>query len=250
METTPGKDHHSPVSAEPVETEYFTAPLADPAFERDARLIAACYQRVFGTDRAWNEGRICNACSRPGAPRKWNLANAPETCPDCQGALEDFWPVTQIISDMRAELARPDAVCAVLRTGGEIIGCCWGFSATSEELDEHLNHGLPDAIRAPNIAHNLRHMYPGVARFAYQDEIFILPKYQRQGLGKRLFAARHEGFVERGLAVYVMRTKRNPPSTSYMWFRDGWGYRDVSEYPDQDERIILAHSFEEVARHL
>ncbi len=253
MDAHAGTDHHPAASsALPIDASLFEVSPDDPMFDREARPIAKCYQLVFGTDRAWSEGKICHACSRPGAPKKWNFLDAPPDgrCSDCGGEVADFWPISQILADMRQELARPDAVCAVLRQGEAVIGGCWGFSATPEGLDEHLNHGLAAHVCAPDVAATLRAMYPGVERFAYQDEIFLRPEFQRQGLGKRLFAARHAGFAARDLAVYVMRTKRNPPSTSYRWFRDGWGYRTVTDYPDADQRVILAHTFEAVSRRL
>ncbi|MDP3985614.1 MAG: GNAT family N-acetyltransferase [bacterium] len=226
---------------------YFELSPTDPFFKEGAEPIARCYQYVYGTDKAWSEGKFCPKCSRPGAPRKWNLHDAPAVCPDCQEPTNNFWPIANIIADMGEEMARPHAVCVVACHLTVVVGGCWGFSATAEEMDHHLNHSVEPEARAPGVAAALRERFPNVARFAYQDEIFVQPEWQGKGVGRKMFAMRHRRFVETGLGAYVMRTKTNPPSSSYLWYASPkWGYEVVARYPDADERVILAQSFDRI----
>lgn len=230
--------------ADQIEYEYFDH--HPPDTDMVATELAACYQQVYGTDDAWNEGRVCRSCSTPSAPAKWNYRGAPDACVACGSNLDHFWPIDQILADMRTELNMPDAVCAVARHDGKIIGGCWGFSASPAEMEDHLNHGLPDDAKVQGVAEALERMFPGDNRVAYQDEIFVNPTFQGLGVGRELFRLRHRRFMERGLVGYVLRTKRNPPARSYTWYGVRWGYETIGIFPDVDERVVLASGFENI----
>ena len=195
-----------------VRYEYFEHDVGAADFIAAALPIARCYQHVFGTDRSWNEGGQCPKCSKPGADKKWNFHEAPPKCPDCEGDVQDYWPIPRIIGDMRQELGKPHAVCVVARMGSEVAGCCWGYSTTIEELEGHLNHGLVPEVRVQGIASALAERFPGVQRVVYLDEIFVAPEHQGQKIGRELFRRRHERFVAMGFAVITMRTKSDPPT--------------------------------------
>lgn len=236
------EDDHHPIVVEPFAPD----PTAE-TFAEDVRELAHCYQAVYGSDPSWNEGRRCGSCSTPTAPKKWNLRNAPATCGDCGNPTDLFWPIETIVADMRDEFQRPHAACVVARSGGKIVGGAWGFSADAEEMDMHLNHGLPAHARAPGISEALQRLFPG-ERVAYQDEIFVHPDLQGFGVGRELFRARHQMFIASGLVGYVLRTKTNPPSRSYLWYGSArYGYEVIAKYPDADERVVMAVSFSGLA---
>lgn len=230
------------------EIELFEHHTATPTFADAAREIAECYQRVFGTDQSWNEGMVCHPCSRPGVDMKWNYIGAPETCPHCGGALEHYWPVEEVIKDMRGELSKSDATCVVARESGRVVGSCWGYSLTAEELDLHLNNGIEVTVRVPGIVEALASRYQGIPRFAYLDEIFVLPEWQGKKIGSLLFRERHSRFVARGLVACTMRTKTNPPSSTYRWYRGKLGFEIIGEYPDEDKRVVMAKRMDEISR--
>lgn len=224
-----------------VRYDYFTLPK-NPRTDDLTIAIARCYQRVYGEDPAWNEGKRCPTCSTDAAPVKWNYgAPPPECCPTCGTPTVDFWPIDGIIADMQHELAQPGAVCVVARRWdtGEAIGGCWGFVMTPEALEGH--------VKLSGLAAALRERFPNTQRFAYQDEIFVRRQHQGLGAGHQLFVRRHRRFcaLPESPTVYVMRTKRNPPSSSFRWFTNPrWGYEVVAEYRDADDRVILAQRFD------
>lgn len=243
MEST-APDHHP----KGVQLEFFDADPASPDFDAAAYAVAVCYQQTYGLDPAWSEGRKCEYCSTPKQVRKWNLRTAPDACDTCGRPTKEFWPIPGIIGDMRAEMQRPDAVFVVARMGVEIIGGCWGFSASPEELEEHLNHGVADEAQVRGVADYLRAMH--VSRVAYQDEIFVKPGMQGLGIGRKLFLQRYRGFRDRGLDHFMLRTKMNPPSNSYLWFGARWRYAIVGRYPDADQRVVLAANASHIDRYV
>lgn len=242
--------HTIHVHGEPITIALFTTHPSDPTFEKKAVPIAECYRNVFGTDSTWNEGKKCSHCSTPQHTTKFNLNEAPTHCHHCGQALADFWPIENIISDMKRELALPDAVCSYAKHwNGAVIGACWGFSLTAEEMEDHINHDLNPAIHI-SIAERLKSMYPHAERFAYQDEAFVQPAWQQQGIAKNLFALRHRHFVERGLDTYVIRTKMNPPAKTFLWYHDKWGYEIIGRFSDDEQRVVLAQRFENIAQYV
>lgn len=224
----------------------FLPSVTTSEFQDSSLQVALCYQRTYGCDPSWNEGKVCHTCSRPKAPKKWNYSGAPSTCPDCGGVLDDFWTIEKIIEDMESELSLPDAVGVLARIDRQVVGACWGFSAEPEELEAHVNHGLAEEAQVTGVATWLRRAFPLAERVGYQDEIFVRQNQQGRKIGKVLFALRLKWFMERGLRVFTLRTKRNPPSISYRWFANGWGYETVAEYPDEDARVVLASSSENI----
>lgn len=225
--------------------EHFNVHPDAEEFTAAAKPLAECYRQVFGNDETWQEGKWCKKCSTPHAFKKWRLADAPNSCTDCGGELTDFWPVSQIIDDMRHEFRLPRAVCVVAKTDdGKVIGCCWGYTATADELVSHLNHGVAPEAQAAGVKEALAAAFPGEIHFAYQDEIFVLPEYQRMGIGKNISKLRFRALSKAGARVFVLRTKTNPPSKTYLWFHDAWGYVVVGRYPDADGRVVLAQSID------
>lgn len=214
---------------------HFQIPPTDPRFRQMAEPIARCSQLVFGYDPCWNEGHICDTCSTPERPVKFNYAENRETC-DKGHALRDFWTVEAILEDMEDELARPHATCVVAKNGGEVVvGASWGFTLTPEEADRHLGlPGMQDALTA---------VYPSISRFIYLDEIFVLPSYQRRGIGTKLFQMRLAMFRKLGASpVTIFRTKRGGgknSSVTYQWYTKKMRFHVIAEYGDKDDRVIL-----------
>lgn len=237
------------LAPEGVTYEYFNADPASPAFDDIALPVARCYQQTYGLDDAWGEGRKCDVCSTPRKVVKWKLSAAPALCPTCRTSTTEFWPIATILEDMRHEMQKPDAVFVIARIAEEIVGGCWGFSANPEEMEAHLNKGIAHEAQVTGIAGYI-HAYHGGHRIAYQDEIFVAPSMQGLGVGRELFAKRYEGFRERGLDGFMLRTKMNPPSRSYLWFRGKWGYTIAGRYPDEDQRVVLAATANHIDRRI
>jgi GNAT superfamily N-acetyltransferase len=220
--------------------DYFSLP-EQPHNDALTRAVARCYQLVYGNDPSWQEGKWCIPCTAAARSRgerreiKWSFDMAPVHCPHCHEALVDRWPIDGIITDMNMELARPGAVYVIARDSEVIVGGCMGLLLTPAELEHH--------VELDGLARSLQLSIGAVTHVTYQDEIFVLPAYQGQRIGRGLFDARFAYFhaMPQPPSHFAFRTKKNPPSTSFLWFtQPHWGYREVAWYHDEDDRVILA----------
>lgn len=219
-------------------------PSNDADFDEKLLPVVTCDREVYGTDPSWQEGKTCVACTKAAdGPVKWLFAEAPERCPQCGGGLADFWPIEGLLADYRADAVRPDYVFVAAYEGERVVGSFRGWSMTAEELDHHLNDGLPERLRAaPPLLAALRERFPGVDRFAYESSIFVLPGLQGRGIGKHMTRMGQQVLWDRGLRVFAMRTKTFPHAVTFPWYSKGLDYESLAAYPDADRRVVLARA--------
>lgn len=135
--------------------------------------IARMYQKTFGLD-PWNEGYRCPICGRA-----FPITATTKACQECFCRNEIFvllvecWPRSKVISDFYREMSKPGAICCIAEDGENILGFAWGYTMSVDE-------NIDDRLEAPGI----RQLVHG--EFFYLDEIGVLPRHQRQGIGKAL----------------------------------------------------------------
>lgn len=216
-------------------------PPDDPTFAVAMRPVAVCYQHVFGYDETWDEGWLCETCSTDLNPRKFNFNQSRSFCPDCGGPLAYFWPITQIIANTAKSLRRPDATMVVGYVGDRVVGASLAFSLTPEEIEEYVKP-------LPGFADDLRRAYPGAERAVYMSELYVHRDFRRQGIGRDMMLTRMRHILERTTApVCVFRTARGReqnPTVTYRWYTQRFGFRVISEYGDESDRVVLARSLD------
>lgn len=192
--------------------------------------LIECYREVFG-EEPWNEWKKCSVCGK-----KWGKQEMPQAdgvFSHCGQRVVDFWPTEVVRSDLLHEIT-VDASCRLALEGERVVGFCWGYPISPEELGKKLEIG--------GLANALTRMFGELQVVAYQDELGVLKEFRGQKLAKDLFRRRLDDFRERGFDVGVIRTKTNPPSVTYLWFTKKLGYQLVAEYNDADGRVVLARS--------
>lgn len=188
--------------------------------------VVAAYQSVFG-DPPWNEWMRCSVCQSVwGSKDRAQLGRM--NFRHCDTPLEEYWPAARVSDDFDHEIG-PDASCWLALEDKQVIGFCWGYPVATDVLEKKLAVPLVGPIFERF----------NVSVVAYQDELGILSAFRGQKLAKELFLRRHRDFIEKGLCVGIVRTRRLPePSVTYLWFTEKLGYEVVGEYPDG--RVVLA----------
>jgi GNAT superfamily N-acetyltransferase len=134
--------------------------------------VAAVYQESFGGE-PWNEGYLCPVCERVFA-----RTSGMRICPACREQsrtvlVVERWPMSTIISDFYREMEKPDSICAIAQSDGQVIGFSWGYRISADpDLDRHLD--------APDLHKSLQ------GDFFYLDECALMPSWQGRGIGKLL----------------------------------------------------------------
>lgn len=201
----------------------------------DVLSIAEAYIKVFSTDKNWSEFWKCPKCGH----------HFPESFPekDCSACkidgysvpLVEYWTKTEVLQDFYREMGKEGAVCFIAENPeNDIVGFCWGyFVEINEILEKHLGaNGLADSFRKININNS---------RFAYQDEIAVLPEYQGSGIAKKLYTARHQHFKSVDPdGVVFFRTLSQPPSITYKWMVEKLGYGIVHTIEDSGRTKVIA----------
>jgi ribosomal protein S18 acetylase RimI-like enzyme len=88
----------------------------------------------------------------------------------------EYWPISKVISDFYAEMAKPDSFCL---TAGDkqVIGFVWGYRLES----------TPEValyLEAPGVDEIIKREYSGTKiDFLYIDEMAVSPEYQGQRIG-------------------------------------------------------------------
>ena len=192
--------------------------------------LVQTYKDVYGGDPKWNEHLRCPNCGE-----NFGRDVEAEICPHCDPhpPLVEFWTTAQVLTDFYHEMSLPHAVCFVARdTNGRIIGLCWGFFMKTADLVKHL--------KTPELDQQLTQHFQHNGHYAYQDEIAVLPEWQKHGIGTSLFQARHEHFATVDPeAISLFRTLQNPPSATYSWMVRKWGYQIVLEYEDEGRQKVI-----------
>src|SRR5680860_292513 len=98
--------------------------------------IAIVYQQAFG-NAPWNEGYKCPICETVVPLNYFNLV-----CPVCSKksnfiAMIEYWPISKVISDFYAEMAKPKSFCLTIEDK-KVLGfvCCLLY--TSDAADDLL----------------------------------------------------------------------------------------------------------------
>lgn len=192
--------------------------------------VVECYRQVFA-DEPWHEWLQCPVCkehwgiTRRELLQSWSFRH-------CGADLVDFWTKDRVATDLLHEIT-PEASCWIALRGEQVIGFCWGYPITIEDLELKLGirlEGLP-----PQCSRS--------TRIAYQDELGVVGEYRGAKLAKQLFVRRLEDFCAQGLEYGVVRTRRAPePSVTYLWFTEKLGYKVIGEYPVTDGRVVLGRT--------
>lgn len=195
--------------------------------------LVDCYREVFG-DTPWNEWKRCQRCNT-----KWGK-NDPLLeeieFRHCGMELVDFWPAEIVSSDILREVT-PEASCWLAINSEGVIGFCWGYPVILSELEKKLElFGMTHAIEK---------IFGKTSIVAYQDELGLKQHYRGLGIAKEMFKKRLEDFRQQKLTVGVVRTKTNPPTVTYQWFRR-MRYKVVARYDDDDGRVILARTLSDL----
>ncbi len=214
-----------------IEIEFMRFDLHGTEQERLLPELIFCYQRVFA-DSPWDEWLQCSNkdCAKVYGTKDIQTLRVREfVC--CDGhPLVERWTAPLVAHDLRKELVK-DSSCWLALHEGHVVGFCWGYPITAEKLELKLGiKGLATAL----------HTHFPEGRFAYQDEIGVLPGYRDKKIAKELFRNRLSDFVEQGLTVGVVRTKEFPPSVTFSWFTEKLGYEVIERYSNPDRRVILA----------
>lgn len=187
--------------------------------------LVTCYRTVFG-EPPWNEWMVCSVCGE-----KWGV-NVRHPVEHCGGVVSEFWPEGAVEKDIRAEVT-PDSPAWLAYCGEQVVGFCWGYAATPEDLARKVE--LPSLVDAI-------HGSFGVAdQVAYQDEMGVISAFRGQGIARRMFDVRRTDFLQRGLKIGVIRTMRTPATVTYKWYTK-LGYQVIAEYNDADDRVIMART--------
>lgn len=191
--------------------------------------VVNCYREVFA-DGPWHEWKTCKSCgSQFGKKDEDVLDKKKNIC--CGDPVQDFWPVEIVVSTL---LSLPSgASCFIAMESQAIIGFCWGYEMSEDELEKYLNIPVSKSIRSVF----------GIGRkIAYQSEMGILRDYRGQGIANLLFTERQKSFLSKGVEVTIVRTRKSPePSITHLWFTNKLGYKTLIEYPDGDGRAILGN---------
>ncbi len=193
--------------------------------------LVECYQAVFA-GHPWNEWKVCSTCGQ-----KWGSSERSvlgDSFIHCGQSVKDYWPTETVTSDIRHEVTE-ETSCWVVVHEDKVIGFCWGYPINVQKLQEKL--------RLPDFTRDIQQAYGDINQVAYQDELGVLEGFRGLGLAKAMYRVRHQDFLNRGLEVGIVRTKRTPPSVTYSWFTR-IGYKVTSEYRDADDRVVLARKLQ------
>lgn len=198
--------------------------------------LIRCYRQVF-SEEPWNEWKRCQVCDV-----KWGLAERHIIralgFKHCGVRVVDFWPVKTVRENIRNDIPA-NASCWLALVDQRIIGFCWGNPITPEDFENKVGS------RGQGIALRLREQFGNIAYIAYQNEIGVLKEWRGRKIAKELFIRRLRDFHRAGLAVGVVRTKTNPPTITYIWYKK-LGYAVIAELHDQDGRVVLARSLVDI----
>lgn len=205
-----------------------------PTWDHLTRQLVECYREVFA-DTPWNEWYKCTKCGEHwGTKDKVQLEHW--GWHHCGKKLVEFWPREKVLQDLKRELT-PSTSCwiSIEDDGGKgkLVGFCWGYEISAKKLEKEL--GIKFKRKLDECV--------GQGRIAYQDDMGVLSSHRNRGIAKELFRVRLDDFLEEGLEIGIVRTRRAPePSQTYLWFHHRLGYEIIAEY--EDGRVVLARKLE------
>ena len=59
---------------------------------------------------------------------------------------------------------------------------------------------------------------PAGTEVAYQDELGVLLPYRSHGIARQLVTMRQLSFDAQRLTLNIVRTRKSPPSVTYLWY--------------------------------
>lgn len=193
-----------------------------------------CYRNVFAA-APWSEWKKCPVCKL-----EWGIEQKEKVeemgYQHCGVPMEDRWPENVVKIDIEEAVIDKETSCWLAANRAGVVGFVWGYPISPAKLSDKLEvGGLPEAIK--------QH-FGDVPRVAYMAEMGVLPEFRGHELkvAKQLAAHRLSDFRQSGLNVGVVRTKTNPPSRTYIHYRDN-GYQVIHEYGDHGGRVIQARTF-------
>lgn len=188
--------------------------------------LVECYRDVFA-DRPWYEWLKCPRCQKYWGIKDRGLL-ASYKFRHCEASLVDFWSREQVISDIYHEIT-PEASCWLAMDNDRVIGFCWGYPITISNLESKLG-----------LSFGANFEYGKFNPFAYQDELGVLSAYRGQKIAKAMIVRRLDDFLAQGLNIGIVRTRQGPePSDTFLWYTEKLGYKILTQYPDNDGRVIL-----------
>ncbi len=209
--------------------------------------LGKAFIKVFSTDPAWEEFWKCPRCN----------ASFPEsdTSPECfhcaqngyNVPITEYWTMTKVLEDFYTEMSKENAICIIATNEEEeIVGFCWGyFLNVNPSLEEHLGaEGLIGSLEKSGLSDTV---------VAYQDEIAVIPEYQKQGIAKKLFMERHRHFhsIAPEGTVFFRTLSKPTKSVTYTWMIDKIGYQVIHEIENEHRtRVIARHSVSEVQSYI
>jgi len=148
----------------------------------------------------------------------------------------EYWPSSVVANDLLHEIS-PDSSCWLALEGERVVGFCWGYPISSNNLEKKL--------LLPGLAAKILKHYGEDATVAYQDDMGVLKPYRGQGIARKLFLLRLHGFLQKNLAIGLVRTKADPPTVTYKWFLS-MGYEVLDRYASPDNRVILSCRYDDL----
>ena len=197
--------------------------------------LIQCYRTVFG-DEPWNEWKKCLVCGS-----KWGLLEVDKlkslNCKHCGETLVDFWPSSVVRNSIYEEITSEASCWLAVVSDAEVVGFCWGYPVAPAELEKKL--------KLPGVKDGIESNFGKIDLVAYQDEIGVIKEYRNKNIAKAMFKKRLEDFLGAGVSVGIVRTMSSPPSAAFSWY-EKLGYKVISEYNDEDRRVILARSLKDL----
>ncbi len=211
---------------------------ADGNNEKIADQIVECYRNVFGED-PWNEWKRCQKCGKKFGIGQLNSDNIDH----CNVPLVDFWPKEVVRQDIFNEMIDGTSCWLSMSMKSEnipiVIGFSWGYPIVIANLEKKIKlRGIAKAI-ADNFGSTDNH------KVAYQDEIGLMAQYRGQKFGRAMQVLNLNDYINQGLNIIVARTKTNPPTVAYHWYKKA-GMKVIAEYGDEDGRVILAGKLDQL----
>ena len=200
--------------------------------------IARVYKDVFNSS-AWREWVKCSSLCW----FKATFEDAPGVCPNCSGAIEDFYSNIEIQESVEQVLSKTYSQCLLLLQEWNVAWFTWGWRDTLQNInaDKLWLWDRTEAFDA--LIRNLEKNDIDLSSWEiyYQSETGISPSYRMKWLGTSLVALNEEYLRSNAQKVnsIIQRTSRNSPMYS---IRENLGYTEVFSYDDEDQRVLFSRN--------
>ncbi len=199
--------------------------------------IIQAYKEVFNAS-AWREWVKCSN----GCGFKTTFEESPVACPECSGAIEDFYSNTEISESVMDVLSRSYFQCLLLLKWDTVAWFTWWWKDSIENInDEKLGlktqeeySRLISGILADKINSTSWEYY-------YQSETGVVPTYRTRWIGSAIVGINEELLRSNSNQVeaIIQRTSRQSPMYA---IRANLWYSEVFSYDDSDERVLFARN--------